>query len=122
MHRLNDKGIYKMNKIIRVGNLEICGERDFDNSLHLIAVNGGDIVAEEVYYGGTVRSAVNRILLTHFDICTILDIGAAIETPVIEYGGNLISGQLAGFSETEYFKRIDDTDYFKHYTHRPMMA
>ena len=111
-----------MNRIIRVGNLEICGERDFDNSLHLIAVNGGDIVAEEVYYGGTVRRAINHMLLAHFDICTMEDISAAITTPAIEYGGGLISGKISGFSETEYFKRIDHTDYYKHYTHRPRMA
>ena len=110
-----------MNKIMKIGNLEICGERDYDNSLHLIAVNGGDIVAEEVYYGGTVRSAINRLLLNHFDICTIEDIRAAIASPVLEYNGGLISGKIAGFSDTEYFKRIDNTEYFKHYTHRPMM-
>ena len=111
-----------MNKLIKVGNLNIFGEREYDNSLHLIAVNGCDIVAEEVYYGGTVQKAIDRLLLTHFDICTIQDISAAIAVPVLEHGGNLISGQIAGFSEPEYFKRIDNTDYFKHYTRRPTMA
>ena len=111
-----------MNKIMEIGNLEICGEWDCNNSLHLIAVNGGDIVAEEFYYSGTVRKAIDHLLFSRFDICTIEDIRAAIVSPSIEYGGGLISGKIAGFSETEYFKRIDNTGYFKRYTRRPKMA
>ena len=111
-----------MNHIIKVGNLKFYGEREFDGTLHLIAVNGCDIVAEEIFYGGTVRKAVDHLLLRNFDICTLEDIRAAIVDPCLEYEGKLISGKIAGFDETEYFKQIDDTVYFKHYTNRPMMA
>ena len=66
--------------------------------------------------------AVDHLLLRNFDICTLEDIRAAIVDPCLEYEGKLISGKIAGFDETEYFKQIDDTVYFKHYTNRPMMA
>ena len=112
-----------MTKITKIGNLTFYGERNTwdDDSLTLTAVNGTDIVARETYYGGTVRQAINAMLRINFDIVTIHDILDGIASPVCEYENRLISGKIAGFSETEYFKRIDNTDYYKHFTHRPRM-
>ena len=111
-----------MEKIMKVGNLTIYSEEYSGRSLHLIAVNGVDIVAEGVYEHCTAEKAADHLLAINFDIYTISDIRAGIPAPVTEYNGALISGKIAGFSDTEYFKRIDDTKYYKHYTHRPTMA
>lgn len=112
-----------MTKIEQIGNLAIYGERNpWDNdSLALIAVNGTDIVARETYCSGTIRQAINTMLRINFDIVTIHDILDCIASPVFECESRLISGRIAGFSSTEYFKRIDNTDYYKHFTHRPRM-
>lgn len=110
-----------MTKIDKIGNLTFYAERNEDESISMIAVNGTDIVAREVYYGGTVRQAINSMLRTQFDIVTIQYILYCVIDPVFEHDNRLISGRFAVSSSTEYFKRIDSTDYYKHFTQRPRM-
>lgn len=110
-----------MTKIDKIGNLTFYAERNEDESISLTAINGTDIVAHTVHFSGTVRQAINSMLRIQFDIVTIHDILDGVVDPVFEYDNRLISGRIAGFSSTEYFKRIDNTDYYKHFTHRPRM-
>ncbi len=86
----------------------------------LLAINGADIVANGVYCC-SVKDAVNRLLNIYFDTYSISDIRAAMPVIRAEYNGALLSGQIAGYSSIEYFKRIDDTEYYKHFTRRPKM-
>ena len=69
-------------------------------------------------------NAVNRFL-EQMDYYTLPQIRRAFSItgqPVTsEYDGNLLSGQLVPGGLTDYYKRVDDTGYFKHFLHRPMM-
>lgn len=110
-----------MTKIDKIGNLAFYAERNEDESISIIAVNGTDIVAHAVCFGGTVRKTINSMLRTQFDIVTIHYILYCVVDPVFEHDNRLISGRFAVSSSTEYFKRIDSTDYYKHFTQRPRM-
>ena len=111
-----------MKYIETVGNLMFYADTEgfAPGEYALLAINGSDVVASSVYCC-SVNDAVNRLLNVHFDTYSISDIRAAMPVIRAEYNGALLSGLLAGFSSIEYFKRIDDTEYYKHFTHRPMM-
>jgi hypothetical protein len=112
-----------MEFICKVGNLKIYYEFASAWEVVLYAINGADVVARELFAFSyfNLDRFVALMLQRNFDIYTIADIRAGLVNIKREYNGALLSGQLAGFSSTEYFKRIDDTKYYKHFTHRPMM-
>ena len=118
-----------MFKVEKIGNLVIYRENHTSFMDHLYrdgatftlhAYNGADEVAHETYFTPDVKTAVER-LMVHFDTYTLEAIRAGLEAVTIEHDGRLISGRIAGFEDVEYFKRIDDTRFFKHFTHKPMM-
>ncbi len=108
-----------MKFIRKLGNLKFYGERE-GAEIHVMAINGTDVVSE-IYTGGTEQNAIHHVMNTSFDSYTMMDIRAGIPELTTEYNGNLVSGKIAGFDHPEYFKRIDSTEYFKHFNHRPMM-
>ena len=118
-----------MHKIETVGNLQMFWEDHagslFGDMFSIVAVNGGDIVARETFEGTPTPAAIDkaeeRLLQNHFDIVMLVDILAGVPEVEFEYNGKLLYGKIAGFSNTEYFKRIDRTRFYQHYTHRPMM-
>lgn len=109
-----------MENLDKIGNLRFCYERNGENDLTLYAINGRDIVAQEVYFTNDPLDAMRDMLRRIFDTFTLRDIRAALPSIRIEEEG-LISGVIAGFSTREYFKRIDKTEFWKHYAHRPMI-
>lgn len=111
-----------MQFIKKVGNLRFMYEQNGRNDITVYAINGTDIVASEVYFNATPKRAMVRMLQHFFDTFTREDIAAALPHYSVEYYGDLIYGKLAGFDTVEYFKRIENTDFFKHYTRRPAMT
>ena len=121
-------------KLLKVGNLTIYIERGsgfmndlfFDGpTITLYAYNGADCVRQETFLKvADEMNAVNRFL-EQMDYYTLPQIRRAFSItgqPVTsEYDGNLLSGQLVPGGLTDYYNRVDDTGYFKHFLHRPMM-
>lgn len=112
-----------MEMLYKVGNLKIYCEILNAFELNIIAINGTDEVARESFSGFRVSptKCAERLLNNRFDIYTLSDIRAALPEIVSEFDGALLSGKIAGFDSLEYFKRIDDTQFYKHFTRRPMM-
>ena len=127
-----------MKLVEKIGNLTIWREdhTSFMDHLYrdgasftLMVYNGADQVARETYYTNSYarddraaeRKAVERLMGSSFDTYTLEAIRAGLPKLTIEHDGRLISGRIAGFDTVDYFKRIDDTRFFKHFTHRPMM-
>jgi len=119
-----------MNFWTKVGNIEIYTEPvDFmgERGFNVYAINGTDIVGKGMYSGpytnGNVGEAVDHMLSGQFDIVTMDVITSGIQEITEEYNGRLIYGNIAGFPSQgpDYFKKIDGTKYYKHFTHRPKM-
>lgn len=122
-------------RLMKVGNLTIYLERGsgflndlfFDGpTITLYAYNGADCVKQETYLQVMDEtSAVNRFmeLMDYYTLPQIHRAFGIARRPIAsEYNGKLLSGQLASGDPVDYFKRVDDTRFFKHFTHRPMMA
>lgn len=105
----------------KVGNLKIFYEFEGPWDVVIYAINGADVVARELFASSylNLSQLVASMLNRNFDIYTLTDIWAGLPEVHSEHNGALLSGKIAGFSSTEYFKRIDATRYYKHFTHRP---
>lgn len=114
-----------MNFIERVGNLKLyyrMNDNIFgDETITIYAVNGSDIVKSDVYTGRNYKNAAEHLLYRDFDTCTLETIRAGLPEIISEYGGRLLYGKIAGFDRVDYFKRIDNTRFYKHFTKRPAM-
>lgn len=119
-----------MEKMMKIGNLTVYresgtgfpGDLFFDGpTVTLYAINGTDIVRCETYLQVADEQFALDRFMELFDTYTLPMISAALPEITSEYDGALLSGKIAGFSSIEYFKRIDDTRFYKHFTHRPAM-
>lgn len=115
-----------MIKIEKVGNLTIFAEHcnlfEEDTTLH--AYNGADEVFAETYIGhwtmaNGLRSCINDFMLK-MNYLTEEMVGHYCPTVHKEYNGKLLVGEIAE-GVTAYFKKVDDSIYYKYFDHRPMM-
>ena len=112
-----------MTYIETVGNLKLFYEYNAHMQLTIYAINGTDIVGSATFYAtpNHAKACVARVLSSQFDTYTLSDIRSGLMLITPEYNGKLLSGKIAGFDGVEYFKQIDDTRFYKHFTKRPMM-
>lgn len=114
-----------MKYIETVGNLDLYYGADITGLFEgfiVYAYNGPDLVIKDAYTGRcnawTIREAVNRLLRMQGIYCREW-IYAGLQHVTIENGGRLIFGNVAGFTETEYFLQIENTRFFKYHAERP---
>ena len=99
----------------KVGNLKIYTKYyDTDKSIEVRVYNGSDLKTSETYFNATKKSAVNDILQKRFDIFTLEWLTLNFFTELIK-----ISDNTYRIDEKDYFCRIDDTEYFKHFHKSP---
>lgn len=123
-----------MTKIMKVGNIVIYRERGdgflddlfFDGpTVTFFAYNGADCIKQETYLQVTDEQKAQDRFMELMDYYTLSEIHRAFRiadrTITSEYGGRLLSGKLAHCSDIDYFKRVDDTQYYKHFLRRPAM-
>lgn len=100
----------------KVGNIEAYTEQNAKGDITVQLINGTDVVMSETYFTNDAEKAVEDLFMK-------------LDTYTEEWLRlNYLSRGLEKLSENlyrlngDYFKRIDDTKYFKHFDHRPMMA
>lgn len=104
-----------MDYIEKVGNIKVFSEKNSENDYTIIFINGSDIVAQEVYFTCFPEKAIEDLFRKAFDIYTIGWIKNHIAIIVFEK----ISDNTYRMGEKDYFCRIDDTRFFKHYYKSP---
>ena len=92
----------------KVGNIKAYTESFIDNSIEVSFINGSDIVASETYYNTTIENAINDLFSKALDTHT--------EKFVHEIFLERYSKNTFATSDTNWFCRIDDTKYFKHFS------
>lgn len=100
-----------MTFIEKVGNLRVFADKNIDGSWSISFMNGSDIVASEVYFHATKESAIEALFSTKFDTYT----EEWLWLNTLTDGLVKVSENTYYTSDTDWFCRIDDTKYFKHF-------
>lgn len=102
------------NFIEQLGNIKIYTKKNADRDITITFMNGSDIIASEVYFTNDERAAIND-LLTKQDIYTLPYI-YEFDSNVQRLSDNTYkSTLLCSGAVADWFCRIDNTDYFKHF-------
>lgn len=99
-----------MKYIETVGNIKVYEERHSEKDTTITFMNGSDIVASEVYFTDSTSAAIAD-LFTKQDIYTAEWIRNNINITFL----TILSENTYRAFEQDYFCRIDNTRYFKHY-------
>lgn len=95
----------------KVGNITVYTEHFTpDNSIEVSFLNGSDLIARETYFNTTSGKAVADLFSKVLDTYTEewLHLNFTMELVKISYNTYRIS-------DNDYFCRVDDTTYFKHF-------
>ena len=99
-----------MNFIRKVGNIEVYTEKNSEREITATLINGSDVILKEVYFAHNESAAIDD-LLRKIDIYTAEWIKENIKITDV----TILSENTYRAFEKDYFCRIDDTKYFKHY-------
>lgn len=100
-----------MKHIEKVGNIDVFAEKNAERDYTITLFNGSDIIAQETYFTGNLQTAIDDLFSKVLDTYTlkwILD-----NIPIRELVQ--LSQHTYRVCEKDYFCRIDDTRFFKHY-------
>lgn len=99
-----------MNFIEKVGNIKVYAEKNAERDIAITFINGSDVAMSEVYLTNNVSAAIAD-LFQKMDTYT-LD-WMLVNIPAMELVK--MSKNTYRTGERDYFCRIDDTRYFKHF-------
>lgn len=97
--------------IEKVGNIDVFVEKNAERDYTITFINGSDIVAQEVYFTSDTQAAVDDLFAKALDTYTLKWIKNNI--PIMELIQLSFNTYRTG--EKDYFCRIDNTRFFKHY-------
>lgn len=101
-----------MNYIETIGNIKVYADTNPDNSITVQFYNGSDFVAKETFFhSGSKEQAIATLFMNSLDIFTEEWLWLYCLTD----GLVKISDNTYKTSDADWFCRIDDTRYFKHY-------
>lgn len=103
-----------MNYIEKVGNIKVYTEHHTDNSITVYLYNGADLVASDTYFNAREENAISDLFSKVFDTFTEEYLWLCVSNLELIEDGLYRAGD-------DYFKRIDNTRYYKHFNHKPMM-
>lgn len=101
-----------MNYIETVGNIKVYEERHSLVDTTIIFMNGSDIIASEVYQGGDTSGAIADLLSKELDVYT----EEWLWLNYLTEGLVKLSDNTYKTSDIDWFCRIDNTQYFRHFT------
>lgn len=100
-----------MKHIEKIGNIDVFAERNAERDYTITFINGSDIIAQEIYFTNDIQAAIDDLFAKVLDTYTLkwlLD-----NIPIMEL--DQLSQHTYKTGEKDYFCRIDDTRFFKHY-------
>lgn len=99
-----------MNLVEKVGNIKVYTEKNAEKDITVTFINGSDVVMNEVYFTNNETAAIAD-LFTKMDIYTAEWLKENMNVmDLIKLSENTYRT-----GEKDYFCRIDDTKYFKHF-------
>lgn len=105
-----------MDFVEKVGNIRVYTEKNLDRDITVSFLNGSDCVMSGVYFANNVKGAIED-LFTKSD--TYTEEWLLLNCPIEKL--EKLNDNLYKIGE-DYFKRIDNTRFFKHFTHKPMLS
>lgn len=99
-----------LNFIKKIGNIKVFTERNAGKDLTVTFMNASDVIMKEVCFTNNESEAIAD-LLQKLDICTEEWIRKSINIMDLI----ILSKNTYRTGEKDYFCRIDDTKYFKHF-------
>lgn len=99
-----------MKFIEQIGSIKVYTEKSNERELTVALINGTDVILKEVYFTSNESAAIDD-LLRKIDIYTAEWIRENIKITDI----TILSENTFRAFEKDYFCRIDNTKYFKHY-------
>lgn len=100
-----------MNHIETVGNIRVYEERHADNSITISFYNGSDCKAQEVFFNYTTELAIAELFMKVLDTYT----EEWLWLNYLTEGLVKVTDNTYKTSDKDWFCRIDDTKYFKHF-------
>lgn len=104
-----------MKFIEKVGNIKVYTEKNADRDITVSFYNGSDLVLSEVFFTNNEHVAIET-LFQKLDTYTEEWLWLNFLTEGLEK----VDNDLYRLGEN-YFKRIDDTKYFKYFSYKPMV-
>lgn len=98
-----------MKKFETVGNIQAYITENAKNDVTVSLFNGSDCIAEEIYYTSNISAAVADLIGKKLD--TYTEEWLYINVDNLEK----LTGNTYRSSKKDYFCRIDNTKYFKHF-------
>lgn len=103
-----------MELIKTIGNIKVFATKNTDNDYTINLYNGSDCIYSEVYLSN-LDYAINHSLQIVCDIFSESDL-ANLQVVNKRLSGNTLMCECGdGTGKQDYFCRIDNTEYFKHY-------
>lgn len=99
-----------MKFIEQVGNIKVFTEHFPDGSIEVSFLNGSDFVAKETYFNSREENAIADLFSKKLDIYTEEWLWLFCIPELVKVSDNTYKT-----SDTDWFCRIDDTKYFKHF-------
>lgn len=100
-----------MKHIEKVGNIDVYTEKNTKKDYTITFMNGSEIVAQEVYFTLYPEKAIEDLFRKIFDVYTSEWLENHIDVMLFEK----LSQNTYRTGEKDYFCRIDNTRFFKHY-------
>lgn len=100
-----------MQLIETVGNIKVYTEHNTDNSISVFLYNGSDLIASDTYFNAREENAISDLFSKVLDIFTEEYLWINCLTAGLEK----ISDNTYRIREKDWFCRIDNTRYFKHF-------
>ena len=94
-----------------VGNIKVYTERFTDDSIEVSFFNGSDLVASETYFNATTENAIADLFSKTLDIYT----EEYLWLNCLTYGLEKLTNNTYRIGSMDWFCRIDNTRYFKHF-------
>lgn len=94
-----------------VGNIKVYTEHHTDNSIEVSFYNGVDLVARETYFNATTENAISDLFSKKLDTYTKEWLWLNYLTDGLEK----LSDNTYKVGSMDWFCRIDNTKYFKHF-------
>ena len=100
-----------MKFIEQVGKIKVYAQKNGNKDITIIFMNGMDIIVNDSYFTNNIDRAIGKLFIKVFDIYTLEWLRKNVYMEDLKE----ISKNTYKADDNDWFCRIDDTRYFKHF-------